>query len=388
MRVLHAIANLSAESGGPAKAAVEMAAAIARRGHEVKILATDFGGPNVPLAAAQRDGVEIQTYPVQFPRQWKRSRPLARALAREVPKSDVVHVSSLYLYHDWIAGDLCARHKVPYLVRPHGTLDPYLVPRSRCKKLIMNLAFQNRVMRQAAAIHYTAKEEMILAEPYSLGTPGVVVPLGLTVADFQALPDPESLRVRYPEVGQRPIVLFLSRLHQKKGLDVLIPAFAKVVAAGHDLQLMIVGPDGGMERSVRGWVRDHGLESRVTMTGMLDGDDKLAAYGAGALFVLPSYTENFGLVVIEALACGLPVLISDKVNIWRELKELDAALVTPAEVAPVANAMIEYFSDQALRDRLHKAARPAAAQFDSDKMAIELESVYEDVIAGRIARTN
>ena len=172
MRILHVIGDLAPESGGPAKAGFEMARAVARRGHDVAIYATDFGQPPEAPRERQRDGVTIRLFPLQPPKIWLASWPMRRALAAELPGFDVIHLHSLYLFHDWVVRDLARRYRKPYLLRPHGTLDPYIFQRRRLKKILFDHWFQNRLLAEAAAIHYTAEEEMRLAEPYVHGAPG------------------------------------------------------------------------------------------------------------------------------------------------------------------------------------------------------------------------
>src|SRR5271157_4524061 len=180
MKILHVIANLAPRYGGPAKACVAMAQAVTRLGHEVSIYTTNQDGPGELAAPLDRpvrqEGVEIHYFPIQPPRFWGTSWPLARSLTRTLGAYDLCHIHSLYLFHDLVAGHFCRKYGVPYLVRPHGTLDPYLYQRHRWRKTIMEAWFEKRNIREAAAIHFTSEEEMRLAGPYIGETPGVVVP--------------------------------------------------------------------------------------------------------------------------------------------------------------------------------------------------------------------
>jgi glycosyltransferase involved in cell wall biosynthesis len=294
-----------------------------------------------------------------------------------VREADLVHIHSLYLFHSWAAGTLCRRLRVPYIVRPHGTLDPYIHRRHRWRKRVMELWFQDRVLRNAAAIHYTSLEERRLAEPYAQGAPGAVIPLGLDLADYAELPPPGSFRARHREIGDRPILLFLSRLNFKKGLDVLVEAARRTVASGVDAHLVIAGPDGGMEAATRRWVARAGLEGRATFTGMLTGRDKLAAYRDAALFLLPSSSENFGIAVVEAMACGTPVIVSDRVNIWREIVADGAGLAVPPQAEPFAAAAIRLLADEPARRAMGEAGRNAVPRrYDWAMIAAELERLY------------
>jgi glycosyltransferase involved in cell wall biosynthesis len=377
IRILHVIASLAGKTGGPAKAVVDMAAAVARLGHQVAIYSTDreMSADERPVLGqpVERNGVETVVYAQHWPSTVGTSLSLYRGLARRIPQVDVVHVHSLYLFHDWAAWRLCRKHRIPYVVRPHGTLDPYIWQRHRKRKAVLERLFQNRMLREAAAIHYTAEEEMALAAPYVGGAPGVVVPNGLDLAEYADLPPAGEFRKQHPEIGGRRIVLFLGRLNFKKGLDLLIPAFAQAAAKHNDLHLVVAGPDDGM----LGWVAEHKLEQRVTFTGMLTGRAKLAALSGSFMFVLPSYSENFGIAAVEALACGLPVAITDKVNTWRDVQAAGAGLVGPPTVEAVAEQIGRLAGDPATVFTMGTRGRSlVAGKYAWSKIARSLEAVY------------
>jgi glycosyltransferase involved in cell wall biosynthesis len=382
LRILHVIGDLASASGGPAKAGFEMARALARRGHDISIYATDFGQPADAPREQMRDGVRIRFFPLQVPRIWLASWPLRHALVRDLPGFDLLHLHSLYLFHDWAAGNLARRIAKPYLVRPHGSLDPYIHRRRRLKKAIFDLWFQNRVLAGAAAIHYTAEEEMHLARPFAQGAPGVVIPNGLDPADYADLPPKGSFRARHPEIGDRRILLFLSRINFKKGLDILARAVGRL--ADKDLHLVIAGPDGGYLAETRRFVAEAGIAARTTFTGMLAGQEKLAAFVDASLFLLPSYSENFGIAVVEAMACGLPVLISERVNIWREVVADGAGLAVPCDPIAFADRITAMLADPTALVARGAAGRAAVARrYDWANIALRLEQVYGAIVAGR-----
>ena len=385
MKILHVIGDLSPASGGPAKACFEMARAVARRGHRLAIYTTDFGQPPDTLPAGgaplMRDGVELRYFPLQPPRIWLASWPLRRALRADVGAFDLVHVHSLYLFHDWAAFAACRQAGVPYLLRPHGTLDPYIHRRHRARKAIFELWFQHRMLAGAAAIHYTAAEEMRLAAPFACGAPGIVVPNGLDLADYARLPPAGSFRRRHPVIGDAPIVLFFGRLNFKKGLDLLTAAFGRLGPRAGDAWLVIAGPDGGYRAATEAFVDQAGIRGRTVFTGLLQGEEKLAALADADLFVLPSYSENFGIAVIEAMACGLPVVISDRVNIWREIVADGAGLATPCEADAVADAMAQLLADPGQRRAMGAAGRRSVARrYEWDHVAEALEAAYRAII--------
>ncbi len=392
MRILHVIPTMSARYGGPAKACREMSAALADRGHQVSVFTTNYDGfggyvePSVqPLSERHRD-VSVHTFPVDLPPDYFRiSRPLAQALSTDIKRYDLVHIHSLYLFTTLAAGFHAKRHQVPTILRPHGTLDPFIYPRHRGRKLLVETLYQNRLFKRADAIHYTTTEERKLATPYTFNRPGFVVPLGLNMADYRPLPPRGTFRERFPETRDKLILLFLSRINFKKGLDILAKSFGKIAKERDDIHLVIAGPDNdAFKPQVEAMLTAAGVRERTTFTGMLVGDDKLAALTDADLFALPSYTENFGIAVIEAMACGLPVVISDKVNIWREIKEGGGGEVEPLDPDRFAARIVDMLADRnRLKSYGEHGIETVKSLFDWPTIGQRLETAYQAVADGR-----
>lgn len=345
MKILHVIADLDRTRGGPAQACIEAAALMGRCGHLVKIVTSDRGlppefrpseGSVVVVDDAWREGVAVEAFPLNRPHFWGTSWAMRRRLRTVIPQADVVHIHSLYLFHDWAAGVLCRRSGKPYIVRPHGTLDPFMYRRHRLRKALIEALFQDNVLRHAAGLHYTTAEEWELARDHARNPRGWVVPNGIDLAAYDDLPPPTALRARYPQIGDRKVVLFFGRLNFKKGVDTTINAFASVARDRDDIFLLFAGPDGGLRQMAERWVAAAGLDQRVIFTGMVTGEDKRIVLGGSDFFLLPSQSENFGIAVVEAAACGIPVVISDRVNLWRDFHDAAAALVAPPAAAAFA----------------------------------------------------
>lgn len=386
MNILHVIANLAPRYGGPSKACVEMARAVAALGHKVSIYTTNQDGSDVLPVPIDRPvidgGVEIRYFPIQHPKFWGTSWSMARALESNLTNYDIVHIHSLYMFHDLITGHICRKKKIPYMIRPHGSLDPFLYRRHRLRKAIMENWFENRNIKGASAIHFTTEEEMELARPHIFDRPGVVVPNGLNMNDYMALPPRGSFRQRHPQIADKRIILFLGRLNFKKGLDILVPAFARVLESFSDVHLVIAGPDNeGYGLKVRNWLGERSLFDKATFTGMLNGQDKLAAFCDAEIFVLPSYTENFGISVLEAMACGVPVVLSDKVNTWREIKGAGAGLVISPEPEPLAKAIVTLLNDPVSAKQNGQAGLKLVREnYQWPKIAALLEETYKKII--------
>ncbi|HSR25398.1 MAG TPA: glycosyltransferase, partial [Candidatus Eisenbacteria bacterium] len=330
------------------------------------------------------DGVERRHFRTRWPSRLARSPDMGRALHDRVGEFDVVHVHSLYLYTTLAACREARRTGVPYVVRPHGTLDPYLRRRHRVRKAVGDRLVQRRLLDGAAAIHFTSEDERALAAPLGLRAPGVVVPLGVDAGEFERLPARGSFRARHPGLSDRRLVVFLGRVTPKKGLDLLVRAFSEVAREVPDAHLVIAGPDDhGYAGTVERLVREMRLRDRATLAGMLVGREKLALLADTDVWVLPSYTENFAIAAVEAMACGLPVVISDRVNIHREVAAAGAGLVTGCDAGQVAAAIRRVLDDGALRCRL-AAAGPALVRgtFTWTAAAGRLTALYAD-LAGR-----
>ena len=375
MRILHVLADLDRRKGGPAAACLGMGNLMARRGHDIRIVTTNRGyQPETNRAVS---GVEIDALPGSWPAFFGTSRPLRRRVSELIGDVDVVHLHSLYLFHDWVTGDFCRRSGKPYIVKPHGTLDPFLYRRHRFRKAIAELAFQTDVLRRAAGLHYTAREEWELARPRAENSRGAIIPIGIDLAEFADLPPQEALRKRYPAIGDRKVVLFLGRLNFKKGVDIAIRAFAEACHSRDDAFLLIAGPDDGIQGQSEALVRRYGLEARVLFTGMVSGEDKLRVLSGSTIFVLPSHSENFGIAVIEAAACGIPVVISDRVNLWREFLDADAALVAAPEVTGFARHLTALLDDPAeVARRGARGADLVRHRFTWDALGDDYEEMY------------
>ena len=363
-----------------------LARSLSRIGVDVDVATTDDDGPgrlDVPLGRPIADGDATYRY---FRRQtgfYTVSWPLTRWLSAHVREYDVVHIHALFSYAALPASVCARRNGVPYVVRPLGTLNRFGMERRRplLKRLSYRL-IERRVLAGAARVHYTSEAER--REAALVGAPGraAVIPHGIELDRFRARASSGWIRRRAPHLGGRTTILFLSRIDPKKGLDLLLPAFAKVRAARSNVALVIAG-DGSP--AFVGRLRDESARLRIAdavyWAGLLDDDEKLAALADADLFVLPSYSENFGLAVVEAMASWLPVVVSDQVGIHHEVVEGNAGLVTPCEVPALAAALTTLVADPALRQRLGQGGgRLAEGRFSAEAMAAAVLALYREIL--------
>jgi glycosyltransferase involved in cell wall biosynthesis len=254
------------------------------------------------------------------------------------------------------------------------------------RRLLKQLSFrfvEQRILTNAVAIHYTSRQEKLEAEQAGVTTTPVVIPLGIDTSVFQtAVTAAAGFYERFPSAAERRIILFLSRLDPKKGLDILLHAFREVQRA-HPASLLVIAGDGDREfvASLKELAAELGIAEQVLWAGFLAGDAKIEAFRAAALFALPSYSENFGLALVEAMSSGLPCVVSDQVGVAPDVEEFHAGLVVPCKAEALASALKQLLADTELRRRCgENALRLANARFSSEAMTGSLVRLYTNIV--------
>ena len=342
MRVAHYMSRLRLEDGGVVRAVLDLCAALAATGggHEITLLTLD--GKDVP----QEWGREPNTPRVQtlarsafpLPRLNRRSIDQARAA---IQSAEVLH---LHVPWDPICSQLARlarRIGRPYVMSIHGMLDDWCLDQKAAKKKLFLKLGGTRMLERAAAVHCTATAEAEQSRRwFPRGNPAVV-PLIMDLSDYEYLPGPDLARQQVADAAcDEPIALFLSRLHHKKGLDVLIDAAARLRDDGVRVRVLIAGTGNeAYIRSLQGRIRQQNLDKSVRLIGFVKGREKVSLYEAASVFVLPTSQENWGFVLIESMAAGTPVITTRGVDIWPELESSGAAIITEAAVDSIAKAV-------------------------------------------------
>ncbi len=381
MNVLHVIPALAARYGGPSAALPALCAALGEAGIETAIATTDADGSgHLPVdrgVATTYKGTATFFFTRQFSESLKYSRPLAVWLDRHVRTFAVVHVHAVFSHACLAAGRACRRSGVPYVVRPLGTLDPWSLGQKAAKKRLLLWAAGRRLLRNATAIQYTSRREMDEVEA-SLGvTRGVVIPLGTDAIT------PSRRR------ATDPYVLALSRLHPVKGLDTLVDAFARA-SSGKELlrwRLVIAG-DGEAEyvESLKTRAARSGAGERIRFAGWVEGAAKRALLEGASLFALPSLHESFGVSLIEALAHGVPALVSPHVHLAAEIQESRAGWVAGPEREEYKEALEATMRSDDERERRGEAAWRFAQRFAWPRVAEQLVELYGEITSRPDAR--
>jgi glycosyltransferase involved in cell wall biosynthesis len=384
MRILRLIHTLNPSVGGPIESVRQSSVALRASGHEVEVVTLDAAGANwltnipFPVHALGPSGG------------YGYSSRLIGWIRQHHAGFDAVIVHGVWQYIGVAAWRALRNSSTPYFVFPHGMLDPWFAQRYPLKHLkkMLYWPIESQVLQNARAVLFTSEEERRQAHRSSFRASYIekVVAYGTAPPKVDLMAARERFLQSFPALRGKRIFLFLGRLHNKKGCDLLIEAFAAASenqTAGDNLQLVLAGPaDSRHLEELKGIVSDRFAgrnpeASRVTFTGMLQGDLKWGAFAAAEAFVLPSHQENFGIAVAESLACATPVLISNKVNIWREIVEDGAGFADDDTVAGTKKLFERWLgTTEAVRKKMRgNAARCFAERFHIEKATDSLEAV-------------
>ena len=391
MRILHVIDSIDPGQGGPSAVIVCLAAAQAALGHDVTIMgAREADRASVVDAFVEKiPGIENVTV-IQLDRATARMDAIRATaftdafaeLEREA-RPDVVQLHGVWDPPLVRTAHACIAAAVPYVISPHGMLDEWtLAQRSLKKKLALKFV-HGRVLRNAATIHALNGHEKERISMMGFDVPISVIGNGVFLSDIDVVVPPGTFRSTVDGLGDRPFVLFLSRLHHKKGLDLLAEAWARIAGEFPEHRLVIAGrrDDDSMEEC---WQRIDraGLRETVLEVGEVYGDRKVGAFRECTCFVLPSRQEGFSVAITEALGFGAPVVITDACH-FPEVAEEQAGVVTSLEIADIARGLHRMLSDDDLR--ISSAANGGALvreRYTWPAIAARFIEMYEELIAG------
>jgi glycosyltransferase involved in cell wall biosynthesis len=386
LRIVHAAPFFEPawEFGGPVAQLAEVCRLLAARGHDVRVLTSDLGiGPEI----TRDEWVSRNGYSVYYasagrvgavsPYLLPKIRP---ALTRLADGVDVIHTCLSFTHLNLLVRRFCLQHRIPYVYSPRSCLDPVRLRLRRLSKSLFLRLFERGVLRDASAIHVLTETErdQVLAQGANADRIRVI-PNGVALPALDEMPDRMELRRELGFNDRSRLVLFLGRLHQIKGLDLLIEAFAAVRGAHADSHLIVAGPpEEGFEWLER-VAREHRVRDAIRFTGLLSGRKKAAALRAADLFVLPSRSEGIPNAVLEACAHATPVLITPGCNL-PEVAEFDAGRIEPADAARLGRALAEMLSgDDTLARMGQNGRRMVEQRFSFDHVIDELESMYRQL---------
>jgi glycosyltransferase involved in cell wall biosynthesis len=398
MKILHVIPTLSESSGGPPEVALNLVRSLREIDVDAEILTTNHGltaVPKIPVnqrvdyrrtseAGQQNIPVPVWFVPYNPPelKEFIFSKALTKWLWQHISTYDLLDNHYLFSYAPTCAATIAQWKKVPYTVRTMGQLTPWALSQSRQKKQLYSFFFERRNLNRAAAIHCTAAAEAVDVQQFGIKSPTVTLPLGVTASapiDQAA----QKLRQVYDIAADTPILLFLSRIHYKKRPDILIQSVGQILAQQKDCHLILAGTgEAEYLRELQQLVAQLGIGDRVSFVGFVSGYDKNLLLQGADVFVLPSYSENFGIAVAEALVAGLPVVVTPGVQIAPEIAAARAGLVLEANVTELSAALLQLLQHPSLRQDLGENGKLLArTRYTWMAIAKDLKAVYETILA-------
>lgn len=385
MRILQIIPSIALVYGGPSQMVRGLSAALATQGVDVTILTTDSNGDtgqppmDVPLnQPVSEDGYTVRYFRCSPFRRYKFSLNLLNWLWQHAGEFDLAHIHALFSPVSSASATVARMRQLPYILRPLGTLDPADLQKKKQLKQIYATLLERPNIAGAAALHFTSQPEAQISERFGVSTRDLVIPLGVNPPVYQA----DNTVPNDP-----PVILFMSRIEPKKGLNLLIPALERLLATGYKFQFILAGSnpqDPAYETQIQTQIKQSTLGEYTTIPGFVTGEEKARLLQQADLFVLPSYYENFGIAVAEAMVAGIPVMISDGVQICEQVKLAEAGWVSSCEVDEITAMLGSALENQQERRRRGNNAKQFALEHYSwDAIARTTIQAYEQILESK-----
>jgi glycosyltransferase involved in cell wall biosynthesis len=382
--------------GGPVRSVPDLCEAMARAGARVTVYTTNANGPgqvlNVPTdCPVDVNGVQVRYFPVKWPLARVAlfyAPALGKACYDHSDQFDVVYLPGSWTYSTFVGARAALRVQIPYVISPRGSFMDWSMSQKTLKKRLYLALIERHLINGAAAIHVTCALEQQQQEKWRFEPPAVVIPNGVDVARFGGPSCQGKWRQMLGVPPGGTLSLFVGRLHKMKRIDLTIDAFATFARQMPDAHLLIVGPDqDGSGRVARQQAKDLGLTDRVHFAGLLAGSEVRQAYAEADVLVLFSHRENFGMVTAEAMAAGLPALVTREVGLATEVEQADAGLVVAAEPNEAGRVWQRLLSNPALRAAMGERGRALVRErFASDVVATRMLELFATVSGSRVRK--
>ncbi|MGF1494852.1 MAG: hormogonium polysaccharide biosynthesis glycosyltransferase HpsP [Microcoleaceae cyanobacterium] len=380
MKVLQIIPSISVVYGGPSQMVRGLSSALAAQGVDVTILTTDSNGDagQPPLDVPLGQPVPEEGYTVWYFRcapfqRYKFSTPLLTWLWQHAAEFDVAHIHALFSPVSSTAAVVARWRQLPYILRPLGTLDPADLKKKRQFKQLYAAILERPNLAGAAAIHFTSPEEARISERFGVETKDLVIPLGVYAPKAQ----------KTETSSGPPLILFMSRIEPKKGLEILIQALEQVLVSGTSFRFVLAGSnaqDPDYENQIKQRIQQSPLNTHTELPGFVTGEAKIRLLQQADLFILPSFYENFGIAVAEAMVAGVPVIVSKGVQIWPEVEQADAGWVGTCDPESITTLIRTALENPAERKRRgHQARSYAMKNYSWDAIAQRITQAYEQI---------
>lgn len=391
MRILHYVASTDSRLGGVPRFVLDACRVMADQGHQTVLATCDTTDTPPAWTSSRQPGVPevVKAAPGRLPHSL--SSASLKALRQELSRCDVLHLHSVWSIGNMQLAAAARALGVPYIVTTHGMLDEWSVRQGSAKKKLYMALGGRRMLDRAAAIHCTAQAEYEQSRKFFPRTPCAIVPYVQDLSPYRELPGRSLARDRFAFLrgSSEPVVLFLSRLHHKKGVEHLIDAAGELLRRGVKAQFAIAGTgDAPYEQFLRDRTAAQNLGDRVHFVGQVKGAEKFSLYQNADVFVLPTSQENFGLVLIEAMACGTPVITTRGTDIWQDVQSSGGAEIVEQSAGAIADAVQAVVTNGERQRSMGLAARPWVFRtYDEGVLAPRFGALYAKVAATRTERT-
>jgi glycosyltransferase involved in cell wall biosynthesis len=327
------------------------------------------------------DGVRIKYFPYIGYIHYNFSVSLFKELLKHVKEYDLVHITAVWNFPVLAAVIACRRNKIPYIISPRGTIYPETIAlKSGFIKKVYLKVFGNYCLNNASAIHYTSNDEHEkVAGSLKIRSAAHIIPNGLNLNDEFSTQDHKDIILLF---NRNKYILFIGRITKKKGLDILIESFSVISKDYPDIKLIIAGPDNeNYKRELIPLINKLGVSKNILFPGMIEGNVKEEAYKKALMFILPSYSENFGMTVAEAMNAGAPVIISDRVGIYPLVEKYEAGIIVPPKVEDLVYAIEVLLNDrEKRREIVRNGARLVNEEFNINNVSKKFIELYNSVI--------
>jgi glycosyltransferase involved in cell wall biosynthesis len=372
--------------GGPVEVAYQIARELVKRKHEVVVYTSDAKdvGSRLSINSVKVvDEIKVHYFrnlsliPVKKSKLFVTPHIVSRA-KEELESFDVVHLNELRTFQNIVIAHYAKKHGVPYVLQAHGSL-PRIIAKKRLKS-IYDVLFGYRLLRDASKVIALSRME---AEQYrSMGVPEekiAVVPNGIDLSEYADLPPKGRFKKKFNIDEDEKIVLYLGRIHRIKGIDILVKAFANIVEKLDDVKLVVVGPDDGYLWKLEALTKALKIENHVLILGPLYGKDKLEAYVDAEVYVLPSRYEIWGMTVLEAVACGTPIILTENCGIAEHYRD-KVGLVVKLNSKSLGEVLLKMLLNQDKQAIFRESCKTVIEKFNISKTVSDLEKIYEEIV--------
>ena len=384
MKIYHLLENLDDSYGGPAKSVpylVKTLEELEIQGHMLSIKYND----NELNEVIKRYDLKWLSFQFKFIKKFRYSKVLKNYLVNVIKKEKniILHTHNLWNYIPYVSFELAKKYNIPHIVSIRGSLYSWsLAQNSLQKKIAWNL-FQKKILNQSSCIHVTNISELKAVRSLGISSPIALVPNGINLDEFKIMNNKDVSKAKLGLKKDKNYILFLSRVHPKKGLEYLVDSWIKNSKKYHNWDLLIVGPinDYKYFNDLQNEINKYNLSNRVHFTGMLRGEKRIDCYSASSLFVLPSHTENFGIAIAEAMAAKLPVITTTGTP-WEEIEEHDAGWWVELNLQNINTALLKALScnEVELKKKGYNGFE-LIQKYDWKHQSIKMKKVYEWVLS-------